>query len=291
MGSVDTDQELEKRLTQAVERMPAFPRSVQKVLELTRDINCMPRDLVMVIETDPVMTLKILRVINSAYYGLRNRITSVGQAVVYLGLNTTKNLALSFAAVGVLPSLTAKTFDLQGYLLHSLVVAAFARQLATSKARGQVDPMECYVAGLLHDFGKAVFANFLPDELEAATQLVDAEGIPLHEAERRIIGRDHAYVGAMLVERWQFSAELVDCIRHHHDDDAPRTPMLDCLQAANQLARYLHIGNSGNPYRPAEAPAASHRFGDSLDVTAQGLGDIQPYIDDALLIADLPKGP
>lgn len=289
MVRVEEDQELERKLTQAVERMPAFPRSVQKVLELTRDINCMPRDLVTVIETDPVMTLKILRVINSAYYGLRNRITSVGQAVVYLGLNTTKNLALSFAAVGALPSLKASNFDLQGYLLHSLVVAAFARQLATSKARGQVDPMECYVAGLLHDFGKAVFANFLSDELAAATRLVEEEGISLHEAERRVIGRDHAYVGAMLVERWQFSAELVDCIRHHHDEAAPRTPMLDCLQAANQLARYLQIGNSGNPYRPAEAVAAAHRFGADLDVTVQSLGDIQSYVDDALLIADLPK--
>ncbi|MDP2169450.1 MAG: HDOD domain-containing protein, partial [Rhodocyclaceae bacterium] len=95
--------ELERKLTAAVERMPAFPKSVQVILEMTRDINCLPRNLVGVIEKDPVMTIKILRVINSAYYGLPNKITSVGQSVVYLGINTIKNLALSFAAVGILP--------------------------------------------------------------------------------------------------------------------------------------------------------------------------------------------
>jgi HD-like signal output (HDOD) protein len=85
--------ELERKLGQAVERMPAFPRSVQRVLELTRNINCPPKEIVGVIEKDPVMTMKIFKVINSAYYSLPNKITSVGQSVVYLGINTVKNLA------------------------------------------------------------------------------------------------------------------------------------------------------------------------------------------------------
>lgn len=77
--------ELERRLTTAVDRMPVFPKSVQTILEMTRNINCRPKSLVGVIEKDPVMTMKILRVINSAYYGLPNKISSVGQSVVYLG--------------------------------------------------------------------------------------------------------------------------------------------------------------------------------------------------------------
>ena len=96
--------ELERKLGTAVERMPAFPRSVQRVLELTRDINCKPKDLVGVIEKDPVMTMKILKVINSAYYALPQQITSVNQSVVYLGINTIKNLSLPAAAVGILPA-------------------------------------------------------------------------------------------------------------------------------------------------------------------------------------------
>ena len=153
--------ELERKLGVAVERMPAFPRSVQKILELTRNINCLPKDLVGVIEKDPVMTMKILKVINSAYYGLPQKITSVGQSVVYLGINTIKNLALGFAAVGILPRMNAAGFDIQRYLLHSLVVGGTARQLATQFAKGEVDSGDAYIAGLLHDFGKVVFAQFL----------------------------------------------------------------------------------------------------------------------------------
>ena len=95
--------EMNRKISDAVEKMPAFPKSVQKLLELTRDINCQPKQLVSVIETDPVMTVKILKVLNSAYYSLPNKITSVNRSVVYLGINTIKNLALSIAAIGVLP--------------------------------------------------------------------------------------------------------------------------------------------------------------------------------------------
>jgi len=91
------------RLSAAVERMPAFPRSVQRILELSRDINCSPKEMVSVIEQDPVMTMKLLRVINSASYGFTKQVTSVNQSMVFLGLNTIKNMALSFAAMGALP--------------------------------------------------------------------------------------------------------------------------------------------------------------------------------------------
>jgi HD-like signal output (HDOD) protein len=105
--------EIDRKLGTAVERMPAFPRSVQRILELTRSINCLPRDIVAVIEKDPVMTMKIFKVINSAYYNLPNKITSVGQSVVYLGINTIKNLALGFAAAGILPRMKVEGFDVR----------------------------------------------------------------------------------------------------------------------------------------------------------------------------------
>ena len=85
--------ELSQKLAAAVDGMPAFPKSVQKILELTRDANATPKDLVQVINNDPVVTVKILKVVNSAYYSLPKQITSVGNAVVYMGFNTIKNLA------------------------------------------------------------------------------------------------------------------------------------------------------------------------------------------------------
>ena len=200
----ETSTELTRKLSAAVEKMPAFPKSVQRVLEITRDINCNPKDLIVVIEKDPVMTMKLLRILNSAYYSFPTPITSVNQSVVYLGINTIKNMALSFAAAGMLPPTNAAGFDIQRYLMHSLTTASLARMLCQKFGADGTDPTDCYIAGLLHDFGKVVFAQFMPAEFKEALAMSGEQNTSLHTAEKKIIGADHSLVGAMLVEKWQF---------------------------------------------------------------------------------------
>lgn len=279
--------ELERKLGLAVERMPAFPKSVQKILELTRNINCLPKELVGVIEKDPVMTMKILRVVNSAYYSLPNKVTSVNQAVVYLGINTVKNLALSFAAVGILPSFNAAGFDTQRYLIHSLTTGVLARQLCQKYGQGQADAGDCYIAGLLHDFGKVVFALFLAPEFSHAMALAEEKNVPLHEAELEVIGVEHGYVGAMLASKWQFAQPLVDCIRQHHVADAEPNAMLDCLRMADQIARQRGQFIAGTPYREDEMPVAGHRFGADPATVAASLGDIEKIVGEAMAFVEM----
>ena len=233
------------------------------------------------------MTMKIFKVINSAYYGLPNKITSVGQSVVYLGINTIKNLALGFAAVGILPRMNAAGFDIQRYLLHSLVVAGTARQLATQFAKGEVDPGDCYIAGLLHDFGKVVFAQFLAAEFRNALVHSVEHAVPLHEGEKIAIGVDHGPVGAMLAKRWAFPEHLIVCIRDHHTPDAEPSAMMDCLRVADQVVRYREVGDSGNPWRETEAIAAPARFGEDMEALLVKLGTLDKIIDDAMMFAQV----
>lgn len=279
--------EVQRKLGVAVERMPAFPQSVQKILDLTRDINCLPKDLVAVIEKDPVMTMKILKVINSAFYSLPNKITSVSQSVVYLGLNTIKNLALSIAAVGMLPRFNTSGFDIQGYLLHSLSTASVARQLSSVYAKGQVDPSDAYIAGLLHDFGKAVFAQFMAPEFAKALAISADNGIPLHQAETEVIGADHTVVGSMLATKWQFPDHLVACIRDHHNLQAEPSPLMDCVRMGNQISRKLAFGESGNAWRDDEPITAPERFGTSYDAVVAALGDLEKIVSDAQMFAQV----
>lgn len=281
--------ELERKLGTAVERMPAFPRSVQRILELTRNINCPPKEIVGVIEKDPVMTMKIFKIINSAYYGLPTKITSIGQSVVYLGINTVKNLALGFAAAGILPRTNIAGFDIQRYLLHSLVVAGVARQLGTQFARDEADPGDCYIAGLLHDFGKVVSAQFLAAEFRDALEWSKENSLPLHEAERRIIGVDHGLVGALLAKRWSFPEHMVEAIRDHHNPLAEPTAMLDCLRVADQLVRFQDIGDSGNPWREAETIAAPQRFAEDIESLVAQIGSLEKIVADAMLFAQFAK--
>jgi putative nucleotidyltransferase with HDIG domain len=279
--------ELERKLTTAVERMPAFPKSVQAVLEMTRNINCLPKDLVGVIEKDPVMTMKILRIINSAYYGLPNKITSVGQSVVYLGINTIKNLALSFAAVGILPRFNTTGFDIQRYLLHSLTVASISRILCEKHVRAELDPTDCYIAGLLHDFGKVVFAQFMAvDFMKSLAAAMDL-GMPLYQAEREIIGADHAYVGALLAKKWKLADPLVECIRDHHEETAEPTVMLDCLRMADIICRKHAFGDAGNPWREEDLARMPQRFGDDIDAVVASLGSLDKIVEDAQAFAQI----
>ncbi len=263
--------------------MPAFPRSVQQILQLTRDVNCSPKDLVRVIDHDPVVTVKILRVVNSAYYSLPKQITSINHAVVYMGFNSLKNLALSIAAIGMLPKDNLAGFDAQAYLLHSLTTANIAKMLAPRV--GNVDPTDCFIAGLLHDFGKVVFAQHMPKEFREALTMSDWSETSLHLALRQIIGTDHAVVGAMLVEKWRFAAPLVETIRHQFADDLLDTEMIACVFAANQISKKLGYGSAGNPVVEELPPAIAKRLGGNLDEVIASLGDLEPMYEEAKAFA------
>lgn len=275
MGQISA--ELGKRLNSAVESMPAFPKSVQRILELTRDINCRPKDLVGVIEKDPIITIKVLKIINSAYYGLPNKITSINQSAVYLGVNTLKNLALSFSTTGILPKKNVAGFDIQHYLISSLVTANLVRSIAAKYAPGEADPTDCYIAGLLHDFGKVVFAQSMPEEFNRALVLSADDNLPLHQAEQTVIGTDHTVVGAMLAKRWQFPEALADCIAGHHGPEYA-TPLAECLLVADLVAERLGYDSNGNISAGGEPLALPARFGGDLEAVVAALGDMNKLV-------------
>lgn len=277
--------ELSQKLAAAVDGMPAFPKSVQAILDLTRDVNCTPKDLVQVIDKDPVVTVKILKVVNSAYYSLPKQITSINHGVVFLGFNTIKNLALSIAAIGMLPKSNAAGFDVQQYLLHSLATANLAKKIA-SDVDG-ADPMDCFIAGLLHDFGKVVFAQFMPNEFRQALEISQKDGSSLHEALRRTIGVDHTVVGGMLVQKWRFAPSLVETIQNMHGADLKDTPMIACVFAANQIAKKLNFGFGGNRHVDELTLPMAQRLGGNLDDLIARLGDLDALFEEAKIFSQL----
>ena len=263
---------LSQKLVTAVDSMPAFPQSVHKILELTRDIACSPKDLVQAIDKDPIMTVKVLRVVNSAHYGLPKQITSINHAVVYLGFNSIKNLALSIAAIGMLPLGNIAGFDGQQYLLHSLSTAVIAKRLA--HRMHDTEPMDCFIAGLLHDFGKVVFARNMSAGFRKALEISLWSESSLHMALREAIGVDHALVGAMLLEKWHFAPNLIETVRHQYGPQMKDTGMIACVFAANQISKKLSFGFGGNLHVDELPPAVARRLGGSL-------GDLDRDFEDA----------
>ncbi len=275
--------QLTEELANAVERMPAFPKAVQRLLELTQDARCTPNDLIQVIERDPVLTVKLLKVVNSAYFGLPKEISSIGHAVVYLGFNVTKNLAVAMAAVGMLPRGQSDGFDWNAFLVHSLTTAALAKQLAV-RTEG-AEPMECFITGLLHDFGKLVLARFMPVPMGRALDACRADGGSLHLALGAELGTDHAIVGAMLAQKWRFSPTMVEAIRNQFDLEPKDTALVACVFGANQISKKLGLGCGGNPFVSDLPAAIAQRLGGTLEQVIASLGDTSTLHREALLFS------
>ena len=274
---------IRKDLIQSVEKMPAFPQSVHRVIELTSDINSDPRDLVKVIEHDPILITKILKMVNSPYFGLAEKITSVNHAVVYIGINTVKNLALSTATLGVLPRTNNAGFDMDAFLLHSLSTATIARLFARRMKIQEREAFDFFLSGLLHDFGKIVFAHFMPNEFKQALQMVKEEGLTLYEAEQKIFTADHAQIGSLLGEKWNLPTHLITCIKDHHRHDRKESLIIDVVSAADQISKELKIGFGGENRIETIPDVITDRFGANLQAVIDSLGDINAETEKALV--------
>ena len=275
--------ELHKQLEEMVAKMPAFPTSVQRIIELTADVQCSPKELVLVIEHDPVMTMKILKLLNSAYYSLPRKITSIKRSVVYIGINTIKNMALSIATIGMLPTKNAGGLDTRKFLKHSLATAAVAKMLNNKFSHVEFEGSDCFVAGLLHDIGKVVYAQYDPARYVELQKVSEESGISLFQAEQEVIGVDHAVIGSMMGNKWQFPEPLVACIGEHHDAINPGNEMRDCVIAANQLSKMIdcedvELGKDINIELP---PKVAERFGMGLKELLEYLGDFSVELHEA----------
>lgn len=212
----------EKRLThirEHISRMPPLSTAVSKLLEICSHPQVSPDDLARVISLDPVLTGKLLRLINSTYYSLPGKVSSVRRAMILLGLNTVVNLALSTAILERLDTGGAgRAFSMSEFWRHSICVGAAAKSLAVPLKVPLRDLETYFVCGLLHDLGKIPITMCYPDQyarLLAARTLVRPPQ-PAHLLERECFGIDHCSVGAHIADKWHLGPLLQDALNHHH---------------------------------------------------------------------------
>ncbi len=267
-----------QRVSRVVESMPPFPQSVMRLMEMTNDINCGPKDLVEVIEYDPVMTMKILKLVNSAFFALSRDVVSIQHALVYLGMNTIKNLAISIATIDSLPQKSISALPMESFLTHSLATAFAAQQLARDCLHLK-DVSDHFIAGLLHGFGKMLFIQLDPGRYAQVLGDVKQKRCALANAEIEHLGMTYAEVGAMLADNWQLPSPLVDCIRMHVNCDSGASDMTVTVAAANLVVTAMGLGESGDT-EVAEFPdCIQQRLGVNLSTVCEQMQGLQAEVE------------
>ena len=199
-----------------IKTLPTLPVIVTRVLEVTDSANASANELGDVIANDVSLSAKVLNLANSAFYGFTRRITTIRQAVVVLGFDTVRSLALSVSVFDALKGSNGHvSFDREAFWMHSVGCGTAARLVG--KLVGCRDTGTLFVAGLLHDLGKVILDTYFHDLYQEVVEDMVAEGRPATEVERDLLDIDHAEVGGWLAERWSFPAVLVAPIAHHHD--------------------------------------------------------------------------
>jgi HD-like signal output (HDOD) protein len=272
-SNIVENERLYQRISTMVEAMPPFSKSVHQVLTMSSDINCSPKDLVSVIERDPVLTMKILKMVNSAFFSLSRSVASVQHALAYLGMNTVKNMAVTIATVDALPRNSISELPISSFLTHSLGTAAVAQRLAKGNLQIK-DASDYFVAGLLHDFGKAVFVQYKPTTYAKILREARKSNSSLAQLEVEHMGVSNAEVGAMLADSWQLPPVLAECIRTHAACNEQSSDLTISVAAANTVVKNMKLGDSGNPNIGYFPDFICRRLGSDLETVIAQMQDL-----------------
>lgn len=217
-----------------LEKMPSLSTTVTKVLTVCNSPSTSANDLNKVIALDPVLAGNVLQLINSVYYAMREPVTSLTKAIIMLGLNTIKNLALSTAILGGIDEKNfenAKLMDM--FWTHSIFTGAAAKAIARKTKVLKANQEEYFVAGLLHDIGKIPMIRCFPKDYMKVISFSYEKNIPVNKVEKKGFGIDHTQTGKMIAEKWNLLGFLYETICYHHSPDSADE---DNLKVVNMVA-------------------------------------------------------
>lgn len=263
-------------VTEKVQELPSLPGIVMDILNQIDDDTLDIQILVEKVSSDAALTAKTLHYANSAYFSTMVKVTTVQQAISLMGLSATKQIILAAGLAGCFPENNCPGFSHKDFWRHSNAVAIAARLLAK---RLQINPDVAYTAGLLHDIGALVLVTQFPEQYAATIAYRHAEGISQFDAERYMIGIDHAAVGEALAELWSFSEVMKHAIAGHHFPEKPGLGFLaTVIHVANGIAHALGVTTTPDKQR-IEVSAQSW---ESLQMSAEAIDQLMTATIDEL---------
>jgi HD-like signal output (HDOD) protein len=280
-------QEKLKRITEKIVGLPTLPSMLQNINRLMLNPRTSAKEVAQLISSDPAIASKVLRVVNSSFYGFPNRIASISHAIVILGFNTVKSIVLSSTIFDVFKGdKSNQLFDRNNFWRHSVGCGASAR--AVGRVIGSKALEEIFIAGLLSDIGKIVLDQFLHEHFVKILERTRSTNCLLAKAEQDHLGITHAEVGAWLFEKWNMSKGLIEAIRYHHNPAmaGENKELAAIVHLADILVRSIRFGSGGDNKIPAISDTAWQSLRLNPDQFDRLLTDTGEEIEKAMVFLD-----
>jgi len=262
-----------------------LPEVTIRIIQIVEDPKSTARDLHEVIKNDPALSVKVLKVVNSAFYGLPGQVASIDRAIILLGLSAVKNLAIAASIARLFKGRRiSEHFSASDMWQHSVAVAVAARDISNLCPHpGMSD--EIFVTGLIHDIGTMVERQAFPDKFaEVINHCVESD-INFLDCERRVVGADHQAFGVGLTTKWKFPRHLRAAVGFHHNPEALSVElrnMATLIQLADVVACQERIGF----YLSARHGTVTEAMLDTLAITAAQLDEVRADLPDKLAEAE-----
>jgi HD-like signal output (HDOD) protein len=244
-------QQVQTSIDAYINRMPSLSTTMSKVLEICNNPTASANDLNRIISLDPVLTGKVLKLINSAYYSQSEPISSLTRAVIMMGINTVKNLALSSAFIDNISGQGKQHARfMEDFWLHSLSTGVTTKILAVIKGVPPTEREEYFVAGFIHDLGKVPLMSVFTDQYNEILQKVKEDlRTPLYHEEASVFGAGHGHIGTLIAAKWHLSPQISSAIRDHHAPvtaSKDMTPFTVLVSAANLMTYRMNPARSAS---------------------------------------------
>jgi len=240
----------------SIDQLPSLPAVVWEVMRLANDPDSNAKDFEDYISKDQALTAKLLKLVNSSFYGLPNKMTTISRSIVVLGYKTLKSVVMAASTSKLLDrQLQLYGYGKGGLWMHSIACAGVTRHLAKTVFKlGSEIAEEAFVAGLLHDIGKIIISPVLTENVHEFESYIDLhQGCSMIAAEAAVAGIDHAEAGKLMMQKWKLSERLTQSIADHHnssESQAGHTRLNQIVELGDLLCLQLGLGLADNyPWR------------------------------------------
>lgn len=234
---------IQRKINEALESLPPLSPSTLKILEIANNLNASPRDLMNIIKVDPVLTGKILRLVNSTYLSLSQKVTSLNRALILLGFNTIKNIALSTAVIdSIAPKGKNSYFDFEDLWYHMLSLGVTSKLIAKKAGQPKQLIEEFFIAGLLYDIGYMILMKYLGEEFQQVVTYAEQNKLSVSKACEKLLSTDSSQIGMLLARHWKLPENLLNVISKNQPSNDDKLYLSQIVHLADKYCRAHHLG-------------------------------------------------